>query len=165
MDTINVSNEGTPKSNLILPVRKLRLTKENPYRIYKIAIWVYFLLLIFEGALRKWILPGLSGPLLIIRDPIAIWLVVSTWRRGILIFNGYLTGMFLAGSLAFFAALLVGHGNILVGLYGVRVLVVHFPIIFIMGSVFDRDDVLKIGRFLIWLSLPMTLLLVLQFYS
>ena len=34
----------------------------------KRLIWVYFILLVFEGALRKWFLPGLSTPLLIVRD-------------------------------------------------------------------------------------------------
>ena len=38
----------------------------------KIAIWLYLLLWIFEGALRKWILPSLATPLLVVRDPIAI---------------------------------------------------------------------------------------------
>ena len=32
------------------------------------ASMVSFLLLLFEGALRKWVLPSLSNPLLIIRD-------------------------------------------------------------------------------------------------
>ena len=40
----------------------------------KKLIWCYFLLLLFEGALRKWFLPGLSQGLLIIRDPIVIWI-------------------------------------------------------------------------------------------
>lgn len=35
-------------------------------------LWLYFWLLIFEGALRKWILPGLSSPLLLVRDPVAL---------------------------------------------------------------------------------------------
>ena len=32
-------------------------------------IWVYFFLLMFEGVLRKWVLPGMSDPLMLIRDP------------------------------------------------------------------------------------------------
>ena len=30
----------------------------------KQAIWLYLILLIYEGALRKWVLPDLSTPLL-----------------------------------------------------------------------------------------------------
>ncbi len=39
--------------------------------LLKKLFWAYFLLLIFEGALRKWILPQFSAPLLLVRDPIA----------------------------------------------------------------------------------------------
>ena len=35
-------------------------------------IWLYFWLLLLEGALRKWVLPQLSNPLLIIRDPVVV---------------------------------------------------------------------------------------------
>ena len=31
-------------------------------------VWAYFWLLLFEGALRKWLVPGLSSALLIVRD-------------------------------------------------------------------------------------------------
>ena len=34
----------------------------------KQMIWLYFFLLIFEGALRKWFLPFLATPLLVVRD-------------------------------------------------------------------------------------------------
>src|SRR5438477_2726438 len=35
-------------------------------------IWLYLWLLIFEGAFRKWIVPGLSSPLLLVRDPVVL---------------------------------------------------------------------------------------------
>ena len=40
--------------------------------LIKRLIWLYLFLLIGEGILRKWVLPGLSEPLLIIRDPLVI---------------------------------------------------------------------------------------------
>ena len=46
--------------------------------LLKKGIWLYFLLLIFEGALRKWLLPGLATPLLVVRDPIAMFLLFRT---------------------------------------------------------------------------------------
>ena len=51
------------------------------YSLFKKAIWLYIVLLIFEGALRKWFLPSLATPLLVIRDPIVIWLVIEGWHR------------------------------------------------------------------------------------
>jgi hypothetical protein len=131
----------------------------------KNAVWLYLILLIFEGALRKWVLPGLATPLLIIRDPVAIWLLIVSWRRGVLTINIYLTIMLLIGMFGIFTAVLLGHGSFVVALFGARIILVHFPIIFVIGSVFDRQDVIKVGTFLIWLSIPMTVLLILQFYS
>src|SRR3546814_1990531 len=45
--------------------------------LLKQGIWVYFILLIFEGALRKWVLPGLATPLLVVRDPVALLLLLA----------------------------------------------------------------------------------------
>ena len=51
------------------------------YRMCRRAIWLYLVLLIFEGALRKWFLPSLATPLLLVRDPIAIYLVYEGFRH------------------------------------------------------------------------------------
>ena len=45
----------------------------------KTLIWIYFWLLIFEGALRKWFLPSLSSPLLLVRDPVALFAIFLGW--------------------------------------------------------------------------------------
>jgi len=142
-----------------------RGVSKDPDSILRKGIWIYFILLIFEGALRKWIFPGLATPLLLIRDPLAIWLVIAGWRRGMLNGNMYVVVMFLVGTLAIFTAIFLGHGNILVALYGARVLIVHFPLIFIVYCVFDKEDIIKIGKFMVWLTIPMAILLVFQFYS
>lgn len=148
---------------LSAPLAQLRAA--DPLRAIKRGIWAYFLLLIFEGALRKWILPALDAPLLIVRDPLALWLIVATWRRGLLAANFYLTAMTLVGVIAFFTALLLGHGSLPVAVYGARILLLHFPLIFVIGRVFDRADVERIGRAMVWISIPMTVLIALQFYS
>jgi hypothetical protein len=140
-------------------------TTAKALNMLKKGVWVYFVLLIFEGALRKWILPGLATPLLLIRDPVAIWLFFMAWKHGFLKINFFITAMFAVSVIGFFAAILFGHGNFLVALFGVRTLTVHFPVIFVIGSIFDQDDVLKIGRFMVWLTIPMTILIMFQFYS
>ena len=57
------------------------------YAFIKKLIWAYFLLLLFEGALRKWFLPGLSQGLLIIRDPIVIWIYYLAYAQGVFPIN------------------------------------------------------------------------------
>lgn len=128
------------------------------------AIWLYLVLLVFEGALRKWFLPSLATPLLLVRDPIAIYLMFEGLRHRWLT-SGYVKVMMTVASVSALATLLLGHHNLFVSLYGWRIYFFHFPVIFVMGKVLARDDLLKMGRFFLYLSIPMTLLVVAQFYS
>lgn len=139
--------------------------EEKVLRQLKNGIWLYFFLLIFEGALRKWVLPGLSEPLLIVRDPVAIWLLYKSVSSGIWKPNGYVLLIFAVSILALVSALFVGHGNIWVAIYGLRITILHFPLIFVIGTVFNRADVLRMGKVVLWLCIGMTVLVAIQFYS
>lgn len=131
----------------------------------KKAIWIFFYLLLFEGALRKWILPGLATPLLLIRDPIAMWIVWKAWRQGWVPLNGYTLSMFAIGFFSIYTAIFFGHGNLFVALYGSRILFLYFPMIFVIGEVFSLSDVKKMAESYLWISIPMTILITMQFYS
>lgn len=131
----------------------------------KRGIWAYFFLLIFEGALRKWVLPGLATPLLVVRDPLAVWILYSVWQKGRLPKSPYLTGMFVLGLLSIVTAMLFGHGSLPVAIFGARILLIQFPLIFAIGRVFDQEDVIEMGKVLLWISLPMAVLIAMQFYS
>ena len=61
----------------------------------RILYWCYIILLLFEGALRKWITPGLSNPLLIIRDPFAIAIYAISLQIGIFPRNKYANQLFI----------------------------------------------------------------------
>jgi hypothetical protein len=131
----------------------------------KRGIWAYAALVLFEGALRKWVLPGLATPLLVIRDPLALWLIGRAWQQGYLRSNPYLTTTVLIGIVGTFTAVLLGHGSLPVAVYGARILLLHFPLVFIIGRLFSHDDICKLGLFILWISLGMTVLIALQFYS
>ena len=127
---------------------------------------MYFLLWIFEGALRKWILPSLATPLLIVRDPIAIYIILRAIYLNVkfskclyVVCSSIFTLLGLAITLTF------GHGNLFVGLYGARIMLLHFPLIFIIGSVFTKEDILKMGRVLLVVNILMTLIVYFQFIS
>lgn len=152
------------KTNSLWKKNKQQLPKD-PNHILKVGIWVYFFLWIFEGALRKWFLPALSMPLLIVRDPIVLWLIILASRRGLLKFNIYMAGMVFLGFVSLFTAVFFGHGNIAVAIYGARTLLLYFPMIFVIGQVFNQEDVIKMGRIMVIIAIPMTILLGLQFYS
>ncbi len=132
--------------------------------IYKRGIWLYLVLLIFEGALRKWFLPSLSTPLLLIREPIVIWLVLVGLNRGWLD-SGYVKAIMVISTLSLLLSLIFGHGNIYVGLYGWRIYFFHIPFVFVMARLLNRDDVLLMGKFIIYVSIVMTAIIAMQFYS
>ncbi|MEP7250926.1 MAG: hypothetical protein ABI683_01060 [Ginsengibacter sp.] len=145
--------------------RKAERNNSTQIKILKWGIWSYFFLLIFEGALRKWVVPSLSTPLLIIRDPIAIGLILMSIRLKQIRINSILAGVVLISIVSIFTALFFGHGSLPVAIFGARIFLIHFPLIFIIGKVFTLEDVIAMGKVFLKLSIPMTVLIVLQFYS
>ncbi|MCX6219062.1 hypothetical protein [Spirosoma sp.] len=134
-------------------------------RWLKRGIWLYFWLLILEGALRKWVLPGLATPLLVVRDPIALMLIIGAWRNGQLRINGYMLGMVFIGLVGIYTAIFLGHGNLTVALFGARIVLFHFPLMFVIGAIFEREDVIKLGKMTVLISVFMSVLIAIQFYS
>jgi len=128
-------------------------------------VWAYILLLILEGALRKWFLPQLSDALLLCRDPIILLSYAIAIKEGIFPINRYVISLWLLIGLCFALSVLFCHGNLFVAGFGFRVAALHIPFAFIIGKVLHRQDVISIGRWWLWGCLPMTALIVMQFYS
>lgn len=136
------------------------------YGFIKKLIWTYFLLLLFEGALRKWFLPGLSQGLLIIRDPIVIWIYYLCYTQGVFPLNNkYLKRCFQWVALAVILSFLVNQAHPLTIAYGARTNLLHFPLIFIMARVLTFKDVLYFGKAFLLLALPMTWVVAQQFQA
>ena len=126
-------------------------------------LWIYFWLLIFEGALRKWILPGLSNQLLLVRDPVA--LLALWWGFPLLnqrYWRPWLLPLLVIGVISMLLAVSVGHGDMPTALYGGRILLLQLPLIFVFASVFSREDVIRFAWVILWLSIPMVALIVTQ---
>ena len=150
-----------------LPKRKVALQAvASDYAFIKKLIWAYFLLLLFEGALRKWFLPGLSQGLLIIRDPIVIWIYYLCYARGVFpLDNKYLQRCFQWVALAVVLSFLINRAHPLTIAYGTRTNLLHFPLIFIMARVLSFKDVLNFGKAFLLLALPMTWIVAQQFQA
>ncbi len=128
-------------------------------------IWLYIFLLVFEGALRKWVLPSLSDPLLIVRDPVAVGIYLLAFFTGRFEFNGFVLVIGALAMASILASLIAGQNNLLVLAYGLRINYGHLPLIWVMARVLTRKDVERIGCFLLLVAIPMTLIMVLQFKS
>jgi hypothetical protein len=128
-------------------------------------VWVYLFLLVFEGALRKWIVPALDAPLLLIRDPVVIWIYFEAWRNR-LAFNNifFASNLALAVSTALLASIF-GIANILVTIYGLRTDFLQIPLIFLIPQILNRDDVIAMGKFACYMAIPIAAIVIVQFRS
>jgi hypothetical protein len=138
---------------------------ESDYSLVKRLIWLYFLLLLFEGALRKWFLPSLSNGLLIIRDPIVLSIYFIAYNQGIFpLINKYLNIMFKWSIVAAIISFIVQAHPLTVA-YGIRTNLLHFPLIFVMGRILSWQDVINFGKAFLILALPMTWVVSQQFQA
>jgi len=128
-------------------------------------VWLYFWLLIFEGALRKWIMPGLSTPLLIVRDPIVVLIYMLMASRNKFPMNGFVITSFALAFITGVLSMVAGHGNMMVTLFGMRTNFLHLPLIFVIPRLFNLEDIWRFGKAWMWLSIPMAFLIVAQFSS
>src|SRR5450432_2166737 len=60
-------------------------------------LWIYFWLLIFEGALRKWTFASASNIFLVVRDPVVLIIYFKALQQRVFPFN---VGLLLIGLLA-----------------------------------------------------------------
>ena len=128
-------------------------------------VWVYFILLMVEGAMRKWFLKGLSEPLLIIRDPVVLLIYMQAYNSGLFPNSSRIRFLIGLGIVSIPLAVLGGSFNFAPILYGVRTNCLHFPLIFIIPMVFQYRDVIKVGRIILWLAPIMTFVVINQFQA
>jgi hypothetical protein len=162
--------ESAPKSSPLPPPSHARETAKTVKNIRGL-IWLYFLLLIFEGTFRKWILPQYSDVLLIIRDPVVIAIYALALKARVFPRNAYILSLAIISILSALVSLVVLQPYlslqplILVTGYGFRSNFLHLPLIFIIGKVMDEDDVKKLGWWVLVGLIPMCALLAVQFSS
>lgn len=140
------------------------------YKIFKYSnqaeknFSIVLVLLLVEGIFRKWILPdSLGNVFMIIRDPFVAYIVIKYNR---LIDNNIIMQLIvLMAVILFFTTLIVGHQNLIVALYGIRIWIIYFPAIFIFGKQLSQSYVERIGMLLVKILPLIVALTILQFIS
>lgn len=128
---------------------------------FKKAFWLYLVLIFVEGAMRKWFMPSLSNVWMMCREPIVIWTVLSLIGTQNLR-SRVAKAFMIIGCIMMFTTLTLGHQNVWVAFYGFRIWFFHIPYIFIMSNKLNREDLIRICKFLILVFIPMTVLYVMQ---
>lgn len=158
-------------NNKILPNNKnisgnLHSPIADKYSFIKKLIWVYFVLLLTEGAFRKWFLPNLSQAFLIIRDPILIWIYFLAFQENILINqNKYINFLWKLTLIACFTSLIINQTHPVIIFYGIHTNYLHMPLIFVMWRTLDKKDVINFGKAFLLSGFFMTYLVAEQFQA
>jgi hypothetical protein len=144
-------------------------TNQKSLTAIRRLIWLYFWLLIFEGTFRKWILPQYSDILLVIRDPVVLFIYLLALRAHIFPKNRYVIWLGVIAILSWLVSLVVLEPYLslkpllLVTGFGFRSNFLHLPLIFVMANVLDLDDLKRFGWWVLVGLIPMAVLLALQF--
>ncbi|HEX2853327.1 MAG TPA: hypothetical protein VHO24_08820 [Opitutaceae bacterium] len=131
----------------------------------KKLIWVYLVLLLIEGAFRKWWLPSMADAFLVVRDPVVLAIYALAFVSGTFPRNSFMVALGGLAAASVVASVLAGQTNPLVVAYGMRINYLHVPLIWVMGSVLNRKDVERIGTFFLVAGIVMTWVMVKQFNS
>ncbi len=135
------------------------------HKTIKFLIWTYLVLLIFEGALRKWVFPGAADALLIVRDPVVLLFYLLAVFGRVFPINGFVIGVFVLMVVSVAFSFLAKQHNLEVMLYGLRINYLHLPLIWVMAAVLDERDIERYGTFLLLMAIPMAMIMVQQFRS
>ncbi len=144
------------------------MVAEKQRRLIVRLVLAGFWLLVFEGSLRKWVVPQYSQYIYFIRDPLALWIYFVALRAGVFRQQSALlhAGLALAGLAALLAVGLLfagGQYTPLLAIYGLRNYFLYIPMAFVIGRCFTPDDLRAIARHCLFAIVIAAPLAVLQF--
>jgi hypothetical protein len=136
------------------------------------AIQVVMVLLVVEGAIRKWLFPGAQDLVYLAKDVLLLAAYLGAIRERALTRQRPPGISFLYSTLVFgavFGALEIFNPrlpNVMVGAFGFKAYFLYVPLLLILPAVFPTDQSLvSFLRRYIYLSLPVGVLAVAQFFS
>lgn len=145
---------------------------QSTMRVVRWGVVFFFLLVLFDGALRKWVAPSFSTPLFVLKDVVlagtlGVYMVERglqlplTLRRSIL--------SVLLSAFAFWCALEAFNLSLptpILGVWGFKLHVLYISLVFLIPASFRSFD--QMYRYVWWyavLSVPVLVLGIVQFYS
>ena len=146
--------------------------KERARKTLVAAVLLIYLLAIFEGSLRKWVLPQFSQYIFFIRDPVLLYVYLLATQAGLwprrsawLQLSWLLAGLGVV--LVVVQAAVGGFSDtrLLLAVYGWRSYFFYLPLAFLIGDQFRRADLARFAKLTLLLAVPIAALVTLQFYS
>jgi hypothetical protein len=175
MSTINwrlpAARAGTQRRQPEKAAAAFGAIEESHRRLVVRLVFAIYTLMLFEGILRKWILPQWGRHLYFIRDPfvLAIYILVVSKR------TRFRTGFLEMGCLFGVAGLILTIGGrilstgeitpVFISAYGWRNYFLYLPLAFIIGRYLDLRDLRRLLAATSLISVAMAVLAVAQFGS
>lgn len=143
------------------------ITKPRLSKIGKLFVGI-LLIVIFEGAFRKWISTGFTIPLVLFRDSMALYGIFWALKSGNLKVGQNSGQILLFGTIILFIwgllQLITGGGSLLVYLVGIRFWLLYLWFAYVAGACLTEYDFIFIEKVIIITLLAMTPLAVMQHF-
>ncbi|WP_321881491.1 hypothetical protein [Paraburkholderia bannensis] len=140
----------------------------EPLRFDFMLVLTVILVTVFEGAVRKWLAPGLTSPLLLCRDAAAFALVMRAALRGRFAAMPFATQCLLAWTFVVAGwglfQIVVLQGPIVLFLLGLRFWLLYFWMALAMACTLTTLEIVRVMRLMIALGIVMTPLVMLQHF-
>lgn len=145
-------------------------TREKARQQIVFLVFVVYGLLITQGALRKWIFPGMSNYLFFIRDPFVFYIYFLAarnkfWPKGKPIVDFGMKLAVAGVALAVLQYLFVNEASLIAFVFGWRMWFLYLPLVFIIGDTLNKQDLKRLAGFTLLVSIPMALLVYRQITS
>ena len=136
------------------------------------SVKVVFILLVFEGALRKWVLPQASEMIYFLKDAVLLGAYLNFYGfssvKEKLPAQGKIVNIliFIASGWCIFQVFNPSLGSPLVGVFGLRGYLIYIPLIWMIPYLFDSEDAFyKFLRSHLLLTVPTGIIGIVQFFS
>lgn len=131
-------------------------------------VFIIYWVLIFEGAFRKWFFPEYSQLIFFLRDPIVLLVYIIALRNNLFAKDRYLfIGILIAAIFVplIFLQVVAVKMNVLTLIYGWRVYFYYIPLAFVVKETFHLEDIHKFFRQTLYVAMPLSILVYIQFIS
>lgn len=138
--------------------------KEKKYAYEIKLVWIFLFLLLFEGILRKWLLPNYSTPIIVVKQLLAIYMIFIGVKKG-LIHSNWAFFSIILGWISFITTLLFGHQNLYIAIWGCMNWWFGIPLCIFIGNIIDRKTNLKMLWCILYFSIINGIVTSIQYFS
>jgi hypothetical protein len=129
---------------------------------------IIYLLMIFEGVLRKWLFPSISSLLFFVKDPFVLAVYLYAFQARLFYICNALYIYLLVATLIFLQAvfyIFIQPDGVVIYLYGLRNYLLYIPLIFVAARSLDFKYVVKIAKLTMKIAIPIGVLAYFQYIS